>query len=142
MTRLLFLILVNTLFGAIVFVFHREGLLLEAWKNDILFIIPAISILLILGIVIMGRSMETAEWCGDAMITLGFIGTALGTWTAFAGVDTDAMGDIDAAKAVIANMITGLGAALWTTITGAFANLWLSANIRVMEAFDGAGRHD
>lgn len=124
------LIIVNTIFGVILYCLAREGILDTAWENDVLYIIPAIIAVAAFGFISMWRNMETTEWCAETCVALGLLGTALGVWQAFSGIEPSMVGDVNAIGAVIGVLLSGLGAALWTTMTGVAMNLWLSANIR------------
>lgn len=126
-------IVVNTIFGVIVYCFWREGLVTQAWENDTLFIIPAILIVAVFGAIRLIRDIHTTEWCAETCVALGLFGTAFGVWSAFSGIKPDMVGDVNAIGAVIGVLLSGLGAALWTTMTGVFANIWLTANIRMRE---------
>lgn len=127
-------IVVNGIFAVIVYCLGREGILTTAWGNDTLYIIPGILIVAAFGFVMLLRDYHTSEWAAETCIALGLFGTAFGVWTAFSGIDPSMVGDVNAIGSVIGVLLSGLGAALWTTMTGVFMNIWLSANIRMVEA--------
>lgn len=132
MTRYLILGVVNAIFGAVLYVLYREGMVQQAIANDIMYIIPSMGAIFVLGMMMMFFNLENAHWCSETLIVLGFMGTLLGIWTSFTGVDPKQVGDISAIATVLAVLMQGLGAALWTTITGSFLALWLNACTRVM----------
>lgn len=132
MVRYLTLGVVNAIFCAVIYVLFREGIAQQAAENDIMYIMPTMGAIFILGMVMVHFVNETAYWCAESLIALGFLGTLLGIWSAFTGINQDQVGDVNAIGSVLATLLTGLGAALWTTILGAFLNLWLNANIRAM----------
>lgn len=131
--KLVKLVVLNTIFVVILYVLGREGYLEEAWGNDVLYIIPAVIVMASLGFANLWRDLDNSEWCAETCVSLGLLGTALGVWKAFSGIDPSMVGDINAIGAVIGVLLSGLGAALWTTMTGVFFNLWLTANIRLRE---------
>lgn len=133
MAKYLLFVVLNGVFCAIVYVLYREGLVLEAWEHDIMYIIPAITLTALFGLVRLPFSIATAEWCAETCVALGLLGTALGIWQAFSGIDPEMVGDINAIGQVLGVLLSGLGAALWTTMTGVFLNIWLTANIRLEE---------
>lgn len=129
------LVVVNTIFLVVTYCLYRQDVLATAWSNDMLYIIPAIVILSMFGFVYQWRDLATTEWCAETCIALGLFGTAMGIWTAFSGIDPEMVGDVNAIGQVLGVLLSGLGAALWTTMTGVYASVWLSANIRIQEAY-------
>ncbi len=134
MTAFLKAVVVNTVFLVIFWLAYRAGYVEEAWSHDIAFIIPAVLGTFLLGIVCLVFNISYSQWTAETLIVLGFLGTLLGIWTAFSSIEASQIGDINSIGNVLATLLQGLGAALWTTITGAFFSVWLSANIEVMES--------
>lgn len=131
------LLAVNGIAGAILWSLYREGILYTAWSNDILYIIPTIGIIFLFGISQMFRNIEVSHWCAETCVSLGLLGTALGIWSAFSGIDPSMVGDVNSIGAVIGVLLSGLGAALWTTMFGVFVNIILTANLKVVEDYEG-----
>lgn len=107
----------------------------NAWANDVLYIVPTILGMFALGLVgnLLGNK-KLGEWCAEHMIFLGFLGTLYGMWLAFGGLGETAMNSAGTVSDVIENLLAGFGAAVWTTITGAFMSVWLSANIEFIDS--------
>lgn len=133
MTAILKAGIVHTVFASVFFCIYRAGYASEAWNNDIAYIVPAIMGVFALGNVLAWYRRSYAAWCSETILVLGFVGTLLGIWTAFSGIDPGMIGDVNSVASVIAILMHGLGAALWTTIAGAFFAVWLSACIAVLE---------
>lgn len=136
MTKFLLYIVLNGLFGAIGYALYREGLVFEAFSHDILYVMPATVGVALYGMVSLWWSKENAEWCAETCVALGLLGTCLGIWTAFSTIDPQMVGDIDRVGEVLAVLLSGLGAALWTTVLGVVMNIWLTANIRLEESYE------
>lgn len=135
MVKYLLKVVVNGLFAAIAYALYREGLVGKALDNDIMYIIPAIGLVGLWGFISLLWSIETAEWCAETCVALGLLGTALGVYTAFSSIDPVMVGDVNAIGMVVGALLSGLGAALWTTMTGVCVNIWLTANIRLEEGY-------
>lgn len=130
MTKFLLYGVINAIFAAITYALYREGYATQAVENDIMYIMPALGAVFIFGQVMVFVSKETAYFCSESMIVLGFLGTLLGIWTAFSGINTSMVGDVNQVGSVLATLMQGMGAALWTTLTGAYLALWLNAALR------------
>jgi hypothetical protein len=126
--RLCKLAILNTVFAAVAFVLWREGLVADILANDIYYVMPGIGIVWTLGLITMTWNPTASDWCAEACVMLGFLGTVLGCWQAFTGIDADMVGDVNAIGSVIGVLLSGLGAAIMTTVLGALANLTLTAN--------------
>ncbi len=80
---------------------------------------------------------HTVKWVASALVKLGLLGTVLGFIQALSGIKIDAVGDASTIGPMVAALIAGLGTALYTTLVGAALNLWLSLNLRIIEAHRG-----
>lgn len=69
----------------------------------------------------------------DSLVLLGLIGTVLGFIHAFAGMDGGVVSDTGKASEVIAAAMQGMSIALYTTLIGTIANVWLMACYRMLE---------
>jgi hypothetical protein len=78
--------------------------------------------------------IEGIRWLSRRLVELGLVGTVIGFIIAFSGMDADVIGDVDSASAMIGVVITGMGVALYTTLVGMLASLWLHVNYRVLRA--------
>lgn len=133
MTAVLKAVIVNTVFAALTFIALHAGYVTEAWQNDIAYIIPAIVVVFILGHLAIWQRPDDAYWCLENLLALGFMGTLLGLWNMLSSLDASQIGDVSQIGAVLANLLNGIGAALWTTVTGLFFWIWLGAHIRAVE---------
>lgn len=70
----------------------------------------------------------------NTLVLLGLIGTVLGFIHAFSGIDGDAIGDTAKASEVITVAMQGMSIALYTTLVGTVAHVWLMACYRMLEA--------
>ncbi len=68
----------------------------------------------------------------STLVMLGLIGTVVGFIIALSGVSPDVVGNPAAVGPMVANLITGLGIALYTTLVGAVAHLWLMATYHML----------
>jgi len=65
---------------------------------------------------------------------LGLAGTVVGFIIAFASLDLAALTDASSAAATIGDVLAGVGIALYTTLTGLVAAVWLSLAYRTVES--------
>ena len=70
----------------------------------------------------------------NTLILLGLIGTVLGFIHAFSGIDGEAISDTGKAREIITVAMQGMSIALYTTLVGTIANVWLMACYRMLEA--------
>jgi biopolymer transport protein ExbB/TolQ len=63
---------------------------------------------------------------------LGLIGTVAGFIIALSGVTAEEAGDLAAVQPMIAQLISGMSIALYTTLEGAVLGLWLTVNHRIL----------
>lgn len=66
------------------------------------------------------------------LVLLGLIGTVVGFIMALAGVDPEKAADVTSMTPMVATLIQGMSVALYTTLAGAVANLWLMVNYRLI----------
>jgi hypothetical protein len=67
------------------------------------------------------------------LVLLGLIGTVLGFVIAFAGIEPGMIGDTDMAAGMITQVVDGMGVALYTTLVGAIAHIWLYGCYKILE---------
>lgn len=67
-----------------------------------------------------------------SLVLLGLIGTVVGFIVALSGVDPDKAADVNSMTSMVATLIQGMSVALYTTLAGAVANLWLMVNYRLV----------
>ena len=60
-----------------------------------------------------------------SLVMLGLIGTVIGFVIALQSVDPAAAGDVDRISETVAQLISGLGVAMFTTLVGSIGALWL-----------------
>lgn len=68
----------------------------------------------------------------NSLVVLGLIGTVIGFIMAFSGIDPAAAGDATAIPAMVSKLLSGMSAALYTTLAGAVLYLWLTVNQRLL----------
>lgn len=73
----------------------------------------------------LASKWKSVDWVADALLFVGLIGTVLGFIIALSGVDPNAGADVDQIKPMIANLLVGMGTALYTTLVGAITCLYL-----------------
>lgn len=125
--------LVNSISISILVYLWYVGIIKTAISNDQLYIMPAIVIVSLVGFLsyLFGRK-GIGEWCLDATVNLGFMGTLVGVWTAFSTLDVSQIGDINSIVAIVGSLISGIGTAIWTTLVGLYFYLWLGINYEVL----------
>lgn len=67
------------------------------------------------------------------LVLLGLIGTVLGFVIAFAGIEPGMIGDTEMAAGMISQVVVGMGVALYTTLVGAIAHIWLYGCYKILE---------
>lgn len=67
-----------------------------------------------------------------SLVLLGLIGTVVGFIVALSGVDPERATDVSSMTPMVATLIQGMSVALYTTLAGAVANLWLMVNYRLV----------
>ncbi len=68
----------------------------------------------------------------NVLVLLGLIGTVVGFIMALSGVSAEAAADVGRIGPMVANLISGMAVALFTTLVGAIFNLWLGANFQIL----------
>ena len=76
---------------------------------------------------------DKADWLRRRLVNFGFIGTMLGFIIALSGVDADSANSIEAIRPMVAQLISGMGVALFTTLVGLITAEWLGF---IIEWFD------
>jgi hypothetical protein len=82
--------------------------------------------------------LRLASWIGsvrhlaNSLVLMGLIGTVIGFVIALSGVDPRKAGDATSIAPMVAQLITGMSVALYTTLVGAVLNLWLMANFHML----------
>lgn len=67
-----------------------------------------------------------------ALFILGIVGNAIGFLAAFGGVDPHSMSSAEGMQKAGAQLLSGVGTAFGSTITGLTLALWFSMNLRVL----------
>lgn len=76
--------------------------------------------------------ISIVRYVAGTLVLLGLIGTVVGFIMALAGVDPEKAADVTSMTPMVATLIQGMSVALYTTLAGAVANLWLMANYRLI----------
>lgn len=116
-----------------------QGWVTEIYNGDSSRLSVMIAALFVYGMVMcfIPGPKNTVKWVASALVKLGLLGTVLGFIQALSGIRLDAVGDASTIGPMVAALISGLGTALYTTLVGAALNLWLSLNLRIIEAHRG-----
>jgi hypothetical protein len=69
----------------------------------------------------------------DKLVVLGLAGTVVGFIIAFSGVTAGVAGDTDAVGQMLAQVITGMSVALYTTLAGVIGYLWVFICYQILE---------
>lgn len=80
----------------------------------------------------LARRLSGLAHASGIMVTLGLIGTVVGFVMALGGVDAARVGDVSAIGPMVAQLISGMGVALYTTLVGAVFGIWASVNHRLL----------
>jgi biopolymer transport protein ExbB/TolQ len=72
------------------------------------------------------------RFASGAAVTLGLIGTVVGFIHALGGVDPAGASDAASIGPMVATLIEGMGIALYTTLVGSAAGIWLTLNHRLL----------
>ncbi len=72
---------------------------------------------------------KASEW----MVQLGLLGTVIGMVMAFSSVSADAASSVEGVRALVSQLMRGVGVALYTTLVGIVFGLWHELNVRMME---------
>lgn len=94
-------------------------------------IVEGISALAIIGCFGSLYSRKLAAWIASFLPLLGLLGTVIGFMLAFGGdINPETMTDPEGFKQLVAQMLSGLGTALSTTLVGIVAYIWLEVSLR------------
>ena len=77
--------------------------------------------------------IQWIQYIASALVSLGLIGTVYGTIVFMLGIDLSAISDVERVGEVFGVVFSGMGIALYTTLTGAVFNLWLRFNFAIVE---------
>ncbi len=77
--------------------------------------------------------IQWIQYIASALVSLGLIGTVYGTIVFMLGIDLSAISDVERVGEVFGVVFSGMGIALYTTLTGAVFNLWLKFNYAIVE---------
>lgn len=111
---------------ALVFAGNQAGYVSAVWHADQTYLSAGIALVWVGGVAASAFDRwNTVEWLAQRCFQLGLIGTVLGFIIALSGVDPEQAQNLDATKAMVATLIVGMSTALYTTLVGALANLWL-----------------
>jgi hypothetical protein len=76
---------------------------------------------------------ETAWWCAAAAIKLGLLGTVVGFIVMATQIGRMPSFDIDQIQNLLTQMTRGMAIALYTTLVGLVANLWLGLQLLLLD---------
>ena len=79
-------------------------------------------------------SIAVVRQLASSLVMLGLIGTVLGFIIALSGVGPETVGDVSGVQAMVAQLISGMSVALYTTLCGSVLGLWLTVNYRLLAA--------
>jgi hypothetical protein len=127
--------LAHIVLAALVFAANQAGFVAMAWHADQTYLTAIIAAVWGFGILASAFGhWDTVEWLAQRCFQLGLIGTVLGFIIALSGVDPEQAQNLDATKAMVAILIVGMSTALYTTLLGALANLWLRVLVFALRA--------
>lgn len=126
-------VVLNTLALSISYYLYVVGVVEEAFKNDALYINEAIVVVFIIGMIGALFKWRFTEWCADTLVGLGFFGTLYGVWSAFGSIRPESISSVQSVVPILANLISGIGIAIWTTMLGLYFYTWLMANLSVLD---------
>jgi len=102
------------------------GAITAIWDADPTYLTSGIFGCFLIAFTALGLGYHTLfTFIGQRLVYLGLIGTVLGFVIALSGVDPERAGDIAAVGPMVGKLVEGLGVALYTTLVGAVATLWL-----------------
>ncbi len=78
------------------------------------------------------NSIAVVRQFASALVMLGLIGTVVGFIMALSGVGPKTVGDVAGVQAMVAQLVSGMSVALYTTLCGAVLGLWLTVNNRLL----------
>lgn len=105
----------------------QAGLLQTVWDGDPTHLSAVIFAVFLAGLFSLAIDRQHfARFVERRLVLLGLIGTVIGFVIALSGVSPESAGDIDQVSGMVANLISGLGTAMYTTLVGAVGSLWLA----------------
>lgn len=103
-----------------------EGWIETIWSADVSNLTAVIVGLLVLGqIFIWFEKKILVNYISRGVVLLGLIGTVVGFIMALSGVSVESISDFDNLAPMITSLISGMAVALYTTLVGSLAYLWL-----------------
>lgn len=80
----------------------------------------------------MANSVSIVGHVANTLVFLGLIGTVIGFIIALAGVDPEAVRNVQNVAPMVSSLIDGMGVALYTTLVGAVLHVWLIVGHRML----------
>lgn len=133
MKKTAYWIILNIAALCISFYLYTQGVVVEAFRNDALYINEAIVVTFVIGMVAVIFNSRFTSWCADTLVGLGFFGTLYGVWSAFGNIRPENISDVQSVIPILANLISGIGIAIWTTMIGLYFYTWLMLNVSLLE---------
>jgi hypothetical protein len=101
-------------------------------ENDALHILELIGVSLVLGLsfIFFNKPEIWTVTMMDICVTLGFLGTLYGIWIGAKEFGAAEISNVEDLKVVVPAMLYGMGVAIWTSIAGGFALIWLLVTLR------------
>lgn len=81
----------------------------------------------------LANKIAPVRQMANVLVILGLIGTVVGFIMATQALDMGAVGDTQAAAAMLGDLMAGMGVALYTTLCGAVASVWLMTCYRILQ---------
>ena len=78
----------------------------------------------------------------NTLVTAGIIGTVIGVIIAFGDIPPDLASNLSQVGMVIANLLTGMATAFYTTLMGGICALWVKFNTHIQEVASAKLYHD
>jgi hypothetical protein len=126
-------IILNTVALSVSFYLYVVGVVSTAFENDALYINEAILVVFVIGMLGAIFKWRGTQWCADTLVGLGFFGTLFGVWSAFGSIKPENIVDVQSVVPILANLISGIGVAIWTTMIGLYFYTWLTANMVILD---------
>jgi hypothetical protein len=129
-------IVFNITLASILYYLYTIGILATAYGNNILHILETIVVVFAVGLasVFLTKKNNFTIWCMNTLLGLGLIGTIYGIFIAFSGINSNSL-EPSMVAPVISGILTGIGAAIWTTITALFFHIALGGNLILWSEF-------
>lgn len=81
----------------------------------------------------LSRNVRPYNWVCGVVTLLGFLGTAIGMWTALDGIAHANISDAASVVIVLSSLVSGFSVAIWTTISGIVCSIALAFNVQVLK---------